>query len=505
MREVDKTILLMISKVIGSANIFVLSIFFARMLLKEDYGTYIQVNMLIGLLVLLLSLGIPPSLFYFLPKENNHRHLIKRTFVIMLSVGCLNLIALYTLKAHISRFLNNDALAQYIVLAGVCIICRMSYNLIQPILLVLRRSVVLAGINTFKGILLFFTMTGCLFADTGLTVLIYIFTLNYIIEFTISLWVIARYSANFGDSYDHVIVPLRSQFRFALPLAMSGVLWIIGREIDKYIVSHYLSPENLAVYARGAVEIPLVQIFAATIAQVYLPNWVSLFDKKEFGTLIANWHLTISKTALIMFPVFALFLVIGHDFIILMYSTEYVGSVSIFMIYLFLVPLQLTEYTAIVESSGKTILISFGYIFQILLNIIFSSLLIKSMGSQGPALVTVLSMYLWVGYVLFIISRIFRVPFIKILPWKRLMRVMAIGLFAGLICLLLKSWLDSMGVFSLISNQEVTLLIGIVVTGLVYVMLYLCLLYLTKTLDHDDLATISRWLLLNKLKKGSAV
>lgn len=501
MKEIDKTIILMVSKVVSSANIFVLSIFFARMLLKADYGMYIQVNMIINLMVLLLALGIPPSLFYFLPKNNNHKHLIKRTFAVLFLIGCLNILVMFFLKNYIGKLLNNELLSQYVLLASVCILCRITYNIVQPILLVLKESVVLAGINVFKGVLLFVTMVGCLFAGTDISILIHVFTANYLVEILITLWVIIKFSNYFSEKYNDIIVPLRTQFKFALPLSMSGVLWILSRELDKYIVSHYLTPELLAIYARGAVEIPLVQILAATIAQVYLPNWVSLFDKRDFKTLINNWHVTISKTALIMFPVFVLFQIIGYDFIVLMYSKEYAGSVPIFLIYLFLVPLQLTEYTAIVESSGKTILISVGYVMQISLHVIFSILLIKKMGAMGPAMVTILTMYLWVTYILFIISKICNIRMKDVFPWIKLVRLMIICILSGLLPFFLIKVLNNYGVFELLIIPEVIYITRIIFVSIIFGITYLFMLFITKTLDADDKATLSRWLLINKFRR----
>lgn len=501
MREIDKTIILMVSKVISSANIFVLSIFFARMLLKADYGTYIQVNMIINLMVLLLALGIPPSMFFFLPKNNNQKHLIKRTFAVLFSIGVINIFLMFFFKDYVGKLLNNDVLSQYVVLACICIACRISYNIVQPILLVLKESVVLAMINLFKGALLFITMIGCLFAGTDISTLIHVFTANYVVELIITLWVIIKFSNHFSDKYNDIIVPLRTQFKFALPLSMSGVLWILSRELDKYIVSYYLTPELLAVYARGAVEIPLVQILAATIAQVYLPNWVTLFDRKDFKTLLNNWHLTITKTALIMFPVFVLFQIIGYDFIVLMYSKEYAGSVPIFLIYLFLVPLQLTEYTAIVESSGKTILISIGYVMQITLHVIFSILLIKKMGAMGPAMVTILTMYLWVTYILFIVSRICKVGMKEVFPWFKLIRLMIICIGSAVLPFLLTKLLNQYGIFELLVIPEVIHISRMIFVSLIFGVMYVLMLYITKTLDEDDKATLSRWLLFNKLKK----
>jgi len=500
MRDIDKKIIVMISRIILSANIFVLSIFFARVLSKSDYGTYIQFNMIMHLSVMLLSIGIPTSLFYFLPKDNNQKYLILRSFFTLFLLGTLSACLIYYFKQDICIMLNNAGLANYMHLVGVCIICTMCSNIIRPILMVAKELIVVAFIDTARALLFFSSIVICLFINAEVKSLVYVLTVNSLIGFLTIIWVIAKYSSLYSKSLDAAIISLKEQLKFCLPLAAVGFLWLLGREVDKYIVSYFLNPADLAVYSRGALELPLIHIIAGTLAQIYLPDWVRLFDKGEYAQIMHIWHSTITKTALIIFPIFVLFQIISYEFIVSLYSTAYAGSVVIFSVYLFLLPLQLTQYTAIVESSGKPIYISIGFAAQIVFNIVLSVILIQRLGSIGPAIVTVVSMYCWTGYILFIISKIYGFKMRLVFPWRRLSKILGINIGIGFILLLLKKTGESFELFGFLGNNEIMYMGKMVIIGFLYMFLYLAILYKANMLDDDDKATIYRWLMMEKIR-----
>jgi O-antigen/teichoic acid export membrane protein len=216
MKQIDKTIILILSKVIHTANFFGLSILFARILTKSDYGTYIQATMIINLLVLVLAFGIPPSLFYFLPKKNlKHRVFIIRSLLILLFIGLVASIVLIFCQDIIAGLLNNQDITKFLIYIGISTTFFMCANLTQPILLVANRSLTLATINLLKGIVFFSTMAICIFVNPKIDYLIYILTINYLLEFFILVFVIVKYTGDFEKSSDAALVTFKNQMKFS--------------------------------------------------------------------------------------------------------------------------------------------------------------------------------------------------------------------------------------------------------------------------------------------------
>lgn len=492
MRLVDKTIILMMSRAMGSMNVLVLSIFFARMLSKADYGAYIQFNMIIQPLGIILALGLPPSFNYYLPKEFNRKHLVFRTFGFLFLVGNLCLLLLVLFKSRIGALLNNPAIEPYMQYAGLCVISLVCFQVIRPLLVYRDETVKLALIEFIRSVLLFASMIACLFIMPQITTLIIVFTANHIVGFLIAAVVIYITSNEYRGDRDHTKLVLTRQLYYGLPLAFSGIFWLLGRELDKYIVSHFLKPDELAVYSRGAIELPLVHILSSTIAQVNLPRWVEMVDRNDHTQMMESWHQTINKTALIMFPIFILMEVIGRDFIVLLYSEKYVDSVIIFIIYLFLLPLQITSYTAIVQAFGKNKFILYGYAVQIIFNLVISIYLIKIMGTLGPALTTVFSMYLWTSYIIFIISRLLSIKIKTVFPWRYLMIILFVSGVAGVF----PAYIN----YTFETHEEFILMLKMGGLALMYLLIYLLLLFKFKMLDEEDKETIYRWFLIEKVR-----
>lgn len=491
----NKTILLMVSKVFSSISVLGLSILFSRLLSKEDYGTYIQVNMLVQLFGVVLAFGLPSSFYYFLPKKINRHNLLKRTVFLQVLVGFVAALVLIAGQDLLGSFFNNQGLVIYVKFSAICIFCSLFIDFIMPVLLYRQASIVLAKINIFRSSIMFVSTLFCLIEAPGIDSIIFVFTGNYVLGLTISVFVlvgdIKLYSTDVG--LDNV--KLMQQLKYSLPLSLSVVFWLLGRELDKYIVSHYLSQAALAVYARGAMELPLVHIVANTVAQVNLTRWVELWDRGKRVELLSKWHVSIARAAVIMFPIFILFEIIGYDFIVFLYSENYAQSATIFLIYLFLVPLQITSYTSYVQATGNNRYIVYGYVGQILFNICVSIYVIKKIGPVGPAIVTVLGMYGWTLYMVVVISRIFNLKFVDIFPWWTLLKIMSISLLTGLASLLLLAGVEKMILMQYITvHLELIRLVKMMIVGLQYCIMYYYLSCKFKILDEEDMEIVGRWL-----------
>ncbi len=502
MRNIDKTIILMISKVFSSISILLLSILFARLLSKEDYGTYIQINMIVQLLGVVLAFGLPTSFYYFLPKHYNRSKLLLRTALIQVIVGSIAIIMLILFQDSVGGFLNNQALIKYIKFAGICVFCSLFIDFIMPVLLYRQASVTLAKINIVRAAVLFISISICLIANSGMITIVIVFTFNYLLGLTISVAILYRDIGKYSADTERKNVKLLTQLKYSLPLSLSVVFWLLGREIDKYIVSYYFTAETLAIYARGAMELPLVHIVANTVAQVNLTSWVEMWDQGDRKRMLCEWHTSIAKIATIMFPLFILFEIIGYDFIVFLYSEEYSSSAKIFLIYLFLVPLQITSYTSYVQATGHNRFIVYGYVGQISFNIIASVYAIKHFGTVGPAIVTVVGMVLWTFFMIYVIGRIFSIKFYNIFPWRLLGRIMMVSSISAVIPVLFLTYSNGVTEFSFMSNlqPEIINLARMFLLAITYCLSYYWLAIKLGIINADDQKNIHRWLMIDKIR-----
>ena len=89
---------------------------------------------------------------------------------------------------------------------------------------------------------------------------------------------------------------------------------------------------------------------------------------------------------------------------------------------------------------GKTKVVLFRSLFDLLVNILLSILFIRLFGYLGAAVATITTQYLWtVPFNLYHIGKGFEVPVLNTLPFKKMGEVMLVsltGIFPGIIYLL---------------------------------------------------------------------
>ncbi|GFO66549.1 hypothetical protein GMLC_01280 [Geomonas limicola] len=500
MKSIDKTIILMLGRAFGSSTVMLISIMLARSLSKADYGTYVQTSMLVQLAGFLLTLGIPSSITYFLPKAYDKSRLIARSYLLMLAVGCLGAISLFGGREYLARFFNNHHLGEFVMYAAFGVFFFLSSQLTRPILMYARSTLLLAKIEILRSVLFLAAMMACALLSVALSTVILILTASFFFDFVVSVLVALKaVSANRGTTSP--AVPLGEQIGYSFPLGSLAFCWYAGRELDKYVISHYMNPDRLALYSRGAIEIPLVHILASTISQLKLPDWVAQWDRGSSSALIEGWHHTIVKASLIIFPAFVFLEILGREFIALLYSDQYLQSAEIFHIYLLMLPLQVTSYTAIVESTGKNRVVLIGYLVQLPVSLVLSAVSVRYFEWSGPALVSVLSMYLWTGYLLFVIARIFKLKLSRVFPWRRLGSILLVAVVAGVLPGVLL-WGTGGYLATLIPQKELLHGFHVLVYFALYAACYGTLALRFTLFDPEDVETMSRWLLLGRIKRA---
>lgn len=499
MRSVDKAIILMLGRAFSSSTVMLLSILLARSLSKTDYGTYVQTSMLVQLCGFLLTFGIPSSLTYFLPKAVDRGKLILRSYGILVVIGIIGAFVLICSKSYVSMFFNNNKLSELIIYAGLGVLFFLSSQVTRPILMFNKSTLLLAKIEIFRSILFLCAMGISVAFAPKLSLVILILIACFLFDFIVSLIVVVRSVANNKNSTEKS-VPVLDQIRYSLPLGTLALCWYSGRELDKYVISHYMNPDELALYSRGAIELPLVHILASTISQLKLPDWVAHWDKGNSASLITEWHRTVIKAALVLFPAFILLELLGKHFISLLYSEKYVQSAEIFHIYLLMLPLQITSYTAIVESTGKNRFVLIGYLIQLPISVVISAYSIRYCGWSGPALVSVVGMYAWTIYILIVIANIFKIPFAVVFPWRKLGKIMLISIISCVIPLVLTLSTNTYFI-KIILQKEVLHAFTIFLNSIVFASCYGFLAVKFSLVDQEDIDTICRWLLIEKVKR----
>jgi O-antigen/teichoic acid export membrane protein len=124
----------------------------------------------------------------------------------------------------------------------------------------------------------------------------------------------------------------------------------------------------------------------------------------------------------------------AESFINILYSSKYQGSILPFRILLFILPVRIAYYGSAYIAFGKTKIVLYRSVFDLILTAIFCYLLVLWLGAYAAALAMIITLYLWtIPYNLFTLSKSFNCKATYILPFKRIGKIFLISIISGLV------------------------------------------------------------------------
>jgi O-antigen/teichoic acid export membrane protein len=197
------------------------------------------------------------------------------------------------------------------------------------------------------------------------------------------------------------------------------------------------TPSQFAVYALGAVEVPIAVVVQQAVNNVLVPALSKLYVEGDLVGVAQLWHAAIRKTSLIMLPLFAFLMVMADSVIRVLYGSNFAGSISIFRAYLFLVPLRVATYGLITQAIGRTGINLSAALVLVATNGMLAVALVFPLGTLGPAIATPLATALTAAYYLVRLRGIVSLPLGRLLPWRLLSANLVVSFGAAAPLLLL--------------------------------------------------------------------
>jgi O-antigen/teichoic acid export membrane protein len=434
MKIAIKVVIVSLSQFATSMERIVVFMILSRTLSQSDYGTYQQVWLFYLTILPLFVMGLPSSLLYFIPKSTliQRKTVVFQTLVLLEIVGLIFCaITFFTAPLMASQF-NNPTLVSYLRIFAFYPLFSLSPKILNLLMIANDKPINSAISSVIYSIIsIIFIITPSII---GLP-LVYTFygaISGAAIFFFGFLLYLGRYYRNQKIIWDWKL--LLSQVVYSIPLGLGSILGTLSTQINRFVVSSSFSTELFAIFTNGAFEIPFIGMITGSLMTVLIPEFVSRLEKKESTQSVWQlWNDSTLKTALLLFPITIYFLVFSSDIMIVLFSTKYVESTSIFRIYLLVTFVRITQYGSLLQAMGKTKLILIISIIGLILNLLFSMVSIPLLGLHGPAWANVATVYMWAIMYLFIIHNLLKIPISMIMPWKRLFKLLIVAILTGFI------------------------------------------------------------------------
>jgi O-antigen/teichoic acid export membrane protein len=422
--------LLVAGRTMGFVVSFVIPVLLVRTFNQAEFGTYKQLFLIYGTLYGLAQFGMAESLYYFVPRKPQEAgHYIANTLITLALAGLGAMGLLLAFESRIAAWLSNPQLADHVLLLGLFLVL-MLFSAVFEIVMVSRKQHLAAAwtyaasdlvrttllvIPAFvhgglRGVLL----GGVAFA--GLRVLAMLRWLRR--EFGDDLWPDRRL--------------WRYQLAYALPFALAVGVEVLQVNLHQYVVAARFDAATFAIYAVGCLQIPLVDLITTSAANVMMVRMAEddLHARKEAA--LELWHHTISRLALLIFPLAVVLVLLAHAVIVTLFTSNYAASVPIFMAWTLTILPAVFCVDAVLRAYAQTRFLFAMNMLRLALVVTLISWCLSTFGLVGAVLITLGATSIVRVLSIARIAQLLQVGLTQILPWRKLAGIALCALAAAL-------------------------------------------------------------------------
>lgn len=473
MRLRTQLIFTSISKSTKQFSVLILAIFLTRHFTTSEYGSYLQVMLLANIGTYFVLFGIPSSIYYFFPRINEKRSLIKTTQFLLIAIAVVTGFTIYFLMPFISSSMNNGRLIDYAGLIAAFIIFQIPIKIFEPFMItsdnVGTYAITEACFNI--GFLLSVLIPVLLDFQLGdiLRSLFYFYVVQFLTIYAIVWWVYQKIqNAESGEPY-----LVKKQLFYGVPVGISSAVLELSAILDRLIISGFFSPSVLAIYARGAMDIPVLGILSNTMNNILMPRFVAAYQQENYEEVIHQWHISIRFMTIAVYPAFVFFILTANHLIPFLFTDLYQDSVIIFQIYTLGYIFKITSFDVIARTVGQThVMLKFSLI-TLSLKLLLLTILIQMFGVIGAPVTRLIILVLFCYLHLSFITKVLNIRMAKVFPWKSLAKILMASLVSALVTLPLQIFIT--GHFFLLASS-----------GIVFAIAYLACLRVFGSLNFED-------------------
>ena len=402
------------------ASLFILNIGLARSLGTEGFGSFQQV-FIFSVFFMIFSIGIPETMYYFLPRLNDEERseFISQTLYLLTVSGIFVALFLWFGASVFAKIQNNPSLEQSLKIFGIYGAFTVASSFSDPVFIIFKRVKYLFILSALHGLFFIVLTVWQYITEFSILILFVAMCLFGLFKLILALTFLIKIRSDTGKiHFLHFKNTVLLQLRFALPIALSNTIDIISRWLDKFVISFFLGTESLGLFSVGAIEIPFVSVFVASVYSVMSPVLNSLHHKNDYAGFIKLITKTLKFTAKIVWPICAYLFIFADHLIPLVFTNSFKGSVEPFRIYLLLMPLRIFLFGVIIIALGQPRAVFWAALGSLIVNIFLNIFLVIQIGFLGPAIATVVSTYLQVIWLITFILINLRVKIYELIPFR---------------------------------------------------------------------------------------
>ncbi|HJW56713.1 MAG TPA: oligosaccharide flippase family protein [Burkholderiaceae bacterium] len=477
----DQAGFLIVANLVKYAVGFIMPMVLVRLLSQSDYGSYQQL-ILIGTAVTgVLTLGLPTSIYYFYHHVGPRKRpaLIMQTTLLLVVAGAAATLATWFSADELSTRLNNPTASGLLQIYALSLFFTIASEHCLHVMIAQNRYGLAVGLEIGETVVRVLTLLAPLYWGYGISGLIIGIVVYSALRFFVrNVYLLNRSDVGFAGWKKQSFVS--EQMAYSIPVALVTLSSLIGSTLNRGMLAATFTPAHYAIYAVGALEIPLDVIFQASVANVLRARLPSLVQEGNLEEIARIMREAVRKLSMIVIPSFVFLLGHSHEFITLLFTSHYEESVHVFRIYLWLIPLHMLVLSPIPQAFGKPKFNLYIVVTMNVLLLVLGYILLKFVGFYGPALAAVITQYIQSAVFFFIVRRLTKASLHQLLSIQHMLRVTAAALI-------------SLAASYFIGQFMSAGLIHLAFSGVAFSIVFFMVAALLRVFSDDDINLLRRW------------
>lgn len=431
---------LMLGRLCALAFMFLLPVVLARLFSKSDFGLYRQFFLVFFALLTVAQMGMTAALSSVIPRDPEATpQFLSNTAIFLSGVGVLLAIGGFAARAYGPVLWGASWLWPLASVLGCFTGLMVASSFFEPLLIIEERSrataVLIVGWDFLRGA----SLLGAALWSRDLPTALWCMTIAGCVRYLVLILYLRRRYQIHWRGWDQGL--FKKQFALAGPMTVQAGAHLIEINVDRYLVMFLFSSAMFAVYSVGAFQIPIVEMVFYSIGDVVLPRLAALFGQNDKDGMVGLWRDTVRRSALLMLPMFAMIGVAHTEVILVLFSQRYADSVSIFAIYVWIIPTYIIANSLLLQASGQNRMLLIAGIFKPMLACVLVGIGVWGWQLHGAIAGLVLYHYIATFVYMLLSAMALEVPFRRLVPVQALLQIGALTLVGALPALAL-SWLS---------------------------------------------------------------
>lgn len=415
-----KTVALSLATMFNSVLSLLMSMALARVLTKGDLAAYQQTSMVLTTVFPFLQMGIPQGIYYVLSRNKGRERAVinEAMLCVTLASGLFAAFLLFGGNRLLAGWFRNEEISVYLLyiipsltfqlltsVAGTVMVFmdRVSFSArFQVTTSLFRIALTILAILLLRTVLRTLQVNASLQVITGLAAVLLVY-----------MYMVPK------DDGKMRLDSIANLLRVSIPLGVAGMIITLNSFLDKWVISFMCTPEEYAVFTAGAHEVPFITAITNSVMTVIIVSLTEAFRDGDRPKALGIIRGAATKTSLLLMPIMMLCLALAKPLVCFIFTDQYIGAVSIFIVYLLYMPYWTIYYGPIMTAMGKPNAVLYCALTGLVCNGAISVFCVKLFGPIGASIATIATIYLINLPLNFhVICKELRVKWTKLLPLR---------------------------------------------------------------------------------------